>query len=167
MPIVHAPPVVTDDHDHLSLAVLRQFRVIFGSVRQHFREIEQQCGVSGSQLWLLHEIARAPGIGVSALAQRLSIHQSTCSQLVDKLEARGLVCKERGREDQRRVGLALAEGAGDLLAMAPGPVEGMLPEALEALPDDVLRQLNGGLAELIERLARRDEPSAGRHMSEL
>lgn len=167
MPIVHAPPVVAGDHDDLSLAVLRQFRVIFGSVRQHFREVEQQCGVSGSQLWLLHEIARTPGIGVSALAQRLSIHQSTCSQLVDKLEARGLVRKERGREDQRRVGLALAEGAGEMLATAPGPVEGVLPEALEALPDDILRQLNGGLAQLIERLARRDDPSAGRHMSEL
>lgn len=44
-------------------AVLGQFRVIYGSVRQHFQYIEEHCGVSGSQLWLLDEIARAPGAG--------------------------------------------------------------------------------------------------------
>ena len=59
--------------DPVALAVLKQFRLIFGSVRQHFREVEQCCGVSGSQLWLLHEIAHTPGVGVSELAGRLSI----------------------------------------------------------------------------------------------
>lgn len=45
--------------------VLKKFRIIYGSVRQHFREVEQACGVSGSQLWLMQEIANTPDIGVS------------------------------------------------------------------------------------------------------
>ena len=104
--------------DTLAFAVLKQFRLIYGSVKQHFREVENSCGVSGSQLWLLHEIAHTPGVGVSALAERLSIHQSTCSQLVDKLETRGLVSKQRRPDDQRRVGLQLSDKATAVLAAA-------------------------------------------------
>ena len=110
--------------DQISLQVLKKFRVIYGSVRQHFREIEQTCGVTGSQLWVLQEVARTPGIGVSELATRLSIHQSTGSQLVEKLVARKLVIKERSKQDQRRVGLRLSAEAEVLLQGAPGPAEG-------------------------------------------
>ena len=65
--------------------VLKQFRIIFGAVKQHFRKIEATCGISGSQLWLLNEIAMYPELGISKLAERLAIHQSTCSLLVEKL----------------------------------------------------------------------------------
>jgi DNA-binding MarR family transcriptional regulator len=75
--------------------------------------------------------ARRGGVGAAA---RLSIHQSTCSQLVDKLEARGLISKARKADDQRRVGLQLTDQAAEVLATAPGPVAGILPQALQGLP---------------------------------
>jgi hypothetical protein len=59
-----------------ALHVLRQFRLIYGSVRQQFRDIEATCKLSGSKLWMLQEINSAPGIGVTRLAQKLSIHQT-------------------------------------------------------------------------------------------
>ena len=83
----------------LSLQVLKKFRIIYGSVRQHFREVERSCGVTGSQSWVMQEIANTSGIGVSELAERLSIHQSTCSQLVEKLVAGKLIIKERSKEE--------------------------------------------------------------------
>ena len=153
--------------DPLALAVLMQFRLIFGSVRHHFREVEQSCGVTGSQLWLLHEIAHTPGVGVSELAARLSIHQSTCSQLVDKLEARGLISKARKADDQRRVGVQLTDQAAEVLAVAPGPVAGILPQALQGLPDDTLERLHLGLAEVISQLTVRDSPSAGKPLADI
>ena len=153
--------------DTLAFAVLKQFRLIYGSVKQHFREVENSCGVSGSQLWLLHEIAHTPGVGVSALAERLSIHQSTCSQLVDKLETRGLVSKRRRPDDQRRVGLQLTDNAASILAVAPGPVEGVLPQALQGLPDETLQQLHASLADVIAQLVSRDERSADKPLADL
>jgi len=154
-------------HIQLTLQVLTQFRLIYGSVRQHFREVEQTCGVSGSQLWLMQEIGKTPEVGVSELANRLSIHQSTCSLLVEKLVSRGYVTKIRRKEDQRRVGLRLAPEAAKLLAKAPGPAEGVLPEALQALPKTALKALHGNLAEMIELLQPRDEHHAGRPLADL
>lgn len=153
--------------DQLQLQVLKKFRIIYGSVRQHFREVEKNCGISGSQLWIVHEVAKEPGIGVTELSERLSIHQSTCSQLVDKLVAAKLVSKERNKEDQRRVGLRLTEAAMNILQNAPGPAEGILPEALHALPESALLALDKSLVEVIGQLRLRDEKLAERPLADL
>lgn len=151
----------------LSLQVLKKFRIIYGSVRQHFREIEKTCGVTGSQLWIMQEVANNPGIGVSDLADRLSIHQSTCSQLVEKLVARKLIIKERGKEDQRRVGLCLTERAVKLVKGAPGPAEGILPEALWTLSAETIRTLDSSLSKVIKQLQIRNDNLAEKPMSDL
>jgi DNA-binding MarR family transcriptional regulator len=151
----------------LSLEVLKKFRIIYGSVRQHFRDVEKTCGVSGSQLWIMQEIANTSGIGVSELAERLSIHQSTCSQLVEKLVARKLIIKERSREDQRRVGLRLSEAAAKLIKNAPGPTEGVLPEALSALSAEAMQSLDLALEKVIKQLQYRDDKLATRPLSDL
>lgn len=153
--------------NQLSLQVLKKFRIIYGSVRQQFREIEQTCGVTGSQLWILQEVAKTPDIGISELADRLSIHQSTGSQLVEKLVGRNLIIKERSKEDQRRVGLRVTEEASRLLTNAPGPAEGILPEALQALPEPALLALNDSLIEVIGQLRVRDDKLADRPLSDL
>ncbi len=151
----------------LSLQVLKKFRIIYGSVRQHFREVEQTCGVTGSQLWVMQEIANTSGIGVSVLAERLSIHQSTCSQLVEKLVARNLIIKERSKEDQRRVGLRLTAEASRLIKKAPGPAEGVLPEALSALPLASIHDLDTSLQKVIEQLQIKDHQLADKPLSDL
>jgi len=153
--------------NQLSHQVLKKFRIIYGSVRQQFREIEQTCGVTGSQLWILQEVANSPGIGVSELADRLSIHQSTGSQLVEKLVARGLINKERSKEDQRRVGLRVSAEASKLLINAPGPAEGILPEALQALPEAALLALDNSLIEVIGQLRISDDKLAGKPLSDM
>jgi DNA-binding MarR family transcriptional regulator len=154
-------------HKHLTLDVLKQFRLIFGSVRQHFRQIEEKCGISGSQLWMLHELQEAPGIGVSDLAHRLSIHQTTCSQLVEKLVARGYVVKTRLEEDQRRVGLTITKSAAKVLTEAPGPAEGLIPEALLGLSEATLQSLASNLGQLIDGLHLQDEQAAERPLADL
>jgi MarR family transcriptional regulator, organic hydroperoxide resistance regulator len=154
-------------HRQLTLDVLKQFRLIYGSVRHHFRQIEETCGVSGSQLWMLHELGKAPGIGVSDLANRLSIHQTTCSQLVEKLVARGYVVKARSEQDQRRVGLTITRGAAKVLKDAPGPAEGLIPEALLGLSEATLQSLTTNLGKLIDGLHLQDEQAADRPLSDL
>jgi DNA-binding MarR family transcriptional regulator len=153
--------------EQLSLRVLKKFRIIYGSVRQHFREVEQTCGVTGSQLWVMQEIANTSGIGISELAERLSIHQSTCSQLVEKLVVGKLVLKERSKEDQRRVGLRLTEKAAKLIKMAPGPTEGVLPEALRTLSAETIQILDSSLGKVIEQLQIKDDQLAEKPLSDL
>lgn len=129
----------------LNKDVLRSFRLIYGSVRQHFRAVQKSCGISGSQLWILHEVRNAPGIGVSDLAARLSIHQSTGSLMVEKLVRAGLLRKAKSKTDQRRVGLELSAKGQRCAKRAPGPPEGVLPEAIAALSEGQARTLLNSL----------------------
>ncbi|HAE99746.1 MAG TPA: MarR family transcriptional regulator [Methylophilaceae bacterium] len=143
-----------------SLNVLKKFRIIYGTVRQHFRDVEQACGISGSQLWMLQEIYRTPNIGVSDLADRISIHQSTCSLLVEKLVSKDLVKKVRDIKDHRRVGLCATDSAIALLSNAPDPTVGVLNEVLMSMPSDVLLEIDNSLEKIITQLRTRNDELA-------
>lgn len=151
----------------LAKEALKQFRIIFGTVRQHFREIEASCGISGSQLWLLHEIATHPELGVSRLAENLAIHQSTCSLLVEKLVKKQLVQKQRQSEDQRKVGLIVTDAGHAILAHAPKPVDGILPQVLHTLDTETLQALNTSLNLVITKLDAHPNSIANQPLSEM
>ena len=137
----------------LDLEVLKQFRVIFKSVRKHFSLIEEQAGVSGAQLWALHAIASSPGLRVTELARAMSVHQSTASNLVEKLVELSYVRREKSLEDSRAILLFVTPQGADQLSQAPGPVRGILPDALEKLPDEVLVELNRNLSLLLAQMS--------------
>jgi DNA-binding MarR family transcriptional regulator len=139
--------------------VLRQFRIVFNSVKTHFRQVEREAGLGGAQLWALSVIAQSPGIGVTELARALDIHQSTASNLVRTLTKRGLVSTARDGFDRRGVALRALPAADALLRSAPLPFAGVLPGALSSLDAATLERLEADLARLIALLAA-DEASA-------
>lgn len=151
----------------LPLEVLQQFRVIYGTMRQYFRELEESCGLPGSQMWVLQEVERSPEIGITELAGRLGIHQSTCSLLVERLVAKNCLEKKKQNKDLRRVGLCLTADGIKAIAALPGPAEGVLPEALSAIPEVALRTLHINLAELIGHLPGRDEKFAAMPLADM
>lgn len=145
---------------------LRRFRVIFSTVKKHFQDIESKCGVSGAQLWAVSEVANSPGLRVSELARAMSIHQSTASNLVGELEKKGIVEKKRG-EDQRVVSLYLTEKGKEVVACAPQPMMGVLPDALQRLPEDVLNSLTANMDVLITTMQLKDETAATKPLSDI
>ena len=149
------PSMNTSRHELLTLEVLKQFRLVYGAVHRHFRAIERQCGLSGAQAWILRELARTPSLGVSELAQRLSVHQSTASQLVEKLTSSGHVQRVAHGVDGRRVQLHLTRKGMSCARRLPQPAEGVLPRALSRLPATSLRALNINLARLTTQLQTR------------
>jgi DNA-binding MarR family transcriptional regulator len=159
--------LMATDRDELAREALRKFRVIFGAVRQHFQAVEQACGVSGSQVWVMATLAESPGMRVSQLANALSIHQSTASNLLDKIEKAGLIRRQRGSKDQRVVQLFLTEAGEAALARAPKPFTGLLTYALGKLSMESLKGLNKDLNLVIDGMERVDAAAADRPISEL
>jgi DNA-binding MarR family transcriptional regulator len=149
------------DRPEPSAHVLRQFRIVFKTVRTHFQQVEKRAGVGGAHVWALSVVRRRPGIGVSDLAQALDIHQSTTSNLVRSLVARRLVKAEKRAADRRTVQLRLLPAGARVLRKAPGPYAGALPKALAKLDAATLRRLSRDLSKLIAALDARD-PNAGR-----
>lgn len=145
--------------------VLRRFRLVFNAVKSHFRAVETKAGISGAQLWALSVVQAQPGIGVGELARAMDIHQSTASNLLRALLEKNLVAAERGGEDRRAVQLQVTARGAKVIAKAPGPFTGVLPEALARLDKKTLARLDRDLAVLIGELGV-DERGAGIPLSE-
>lgn len=139
------------------LSVLQRFRVLIRTAQRHSQWIERQSGVTGAQLWALQELAESPGLRVGELAVRMALHQSTASNMVDKLESGGMLRKERTSVDQRVVRLYLTDGGQDLLSRAPSPARGVLPEALRLLDEEALLRLQQELDGLLRQIKDMDE----------
>lgn len=151
----------------LAAEALKKFRVIYGTVRKHSRSMERACGVGGAQVWALAVIARRPGLRVTEFARELSIHPSTASNLLDKLERAGYVHRSRSADDHRVVELQLTEAGRALLARAPQPHSGVLTHALEQLPDSLLQRLIEDLRAVIDRMQVKDERAATQPLTDL
>ncbi|HET9484998.1 MAG TPA: MarR family winged helix-turn-helix transcriptional regulator, partial [Xanthomonadales bacterium] len=130
--------------------ILARFRVIFRSARKHYLSVEREVGISGAQLRALALIAANENGGVSELARALLVRQPTASKLVEQLVQLGYVRRRRSTTDQRAMQLAATPRAKKLLARAPGPLTGVLADALESLPADRLEQLGRHLDEVLE-----------------
>lgn len=128
--------------------VLRLFRV----VQANMQSLEKQSGLSGAQLWALWQLSVAPGMKVSELAKALFIHLSTASNLLDKLEKRGYLFRQRSANDSRVVFLHLTPEGEEVVRRLPGPLQGKLRNALQQMPSTQLEELRSGIVALLVQM---------------
>lgn len=147
-------------------SIIQQLRIVYRAMQEHSRWVERQCGVSAAQLWALWEMHRQPGLRVSGLSKALSLHQSTTSNMLDKLEKKGLIERRRGGPDQRVVKVYLTEAGTAIVRQAPQPAQGAISDALLRLPEDVLSRLDEGLQAMVSAMVIKDSEAALRHMSD-
>ncbi len=140
--------------------ITQQLRIIFKAIQAHSKKVEKACGLSSVRLWMLHAIQSSPGITVSELATVLSIHRSTSSNMLDKLEDMDLVRRKRSTSDQRSVHLFITDKGSNILKKSPSPPEGKLSNSLHKLSSDKLGNLEQGLSDLIEVLQFDDTKAA-------
>lgn len=162
----NAPHGTNDVREEHVRAVLRALRVIFRTTQAHSRWVEKKCGVSGPQLWAMWELHARPGLRVSELSAALSIHQSTASNMLDKLEQKGFIRRERGGPDQRVVRVYLTPAGAGVLTLAPRPAQGAITHALHELPDDALKALHASLDSLVGSMSLADLEAAMLPISE-
>lgn len=131
----------------------------------------QELGVTPGQLRLLLELAALERARSTQLAERMGIHVSTLSGIVDRLEERGLVRRTQAADDRRCWDLTLTDdGRARLRELFGGSCE-PLRGSLAALGPRRVGHLDRLLSALLANLAtaplpgqdigRRAEPSQG------
>lgn len=152
-----ARTATTAASEALALMTLQEFRTIFASARRHDAEVRHIARISGSQLWALSEIARSGGIRVNDLSERMALHQTTASNLINALVERKLIRRARDAADQRVVRLHVTTEGKRALLRAPGPYAGLLVDALRNIDASDLRRLRNALMVLTRVI--RDAPT--------
>ena len=83
--------------------ILIALRRVIRAVDRHSRHLAQSYGLTGPQALLLTEVARAAELPTGELAARVSLSHATVTDIVTRLESRGLVQRRRDGRDRRRV----------------------------------------------------------------
>ena len=151
----------------LALEVLGKFREVFRAAKVHFGSVQKSVGVSGAQLWALWELQQQPGLRVSALAARLSLRQSTVSNLIDQLARAKHLRRERSESDLRAVRLYLTRSGEKVVKTAPQPARGVLPDALESLKVKDLKELDVRLEEVLREMKVRAPGASKTHLEDI
>ncbi|HEY4102070.1 MAG TPA: MarR family winged helix-turn-helix transcriptional regulator [Gemmatimonadales bacterium] len=124
--------------DRRALDALRRLvRALVDSAHQ----LDQRAKITPAQRFVLQQLVDGPVPTVNALAARTHTTQATVSTVLDRLEARGLIVRQRDPRDRRRISVALSATGRRLLARSTVPVQSHLARALETMPPSTVRAL--------------------------
>ncbi len=103
--------------------LLISIRKVIRAIDLHSKQLNKSSGLTGPQLLIMQEIARVKGVTASQVARRINLSAATVTNILDRLERRGLIKRIRSAEDKRRVGLFLSDSGRTLLIDAPQPLQ--------------------------------------------
>lgn len=140
--------------------VLRSLRRIIRAVDLYSRRLISEHGLSGPQLLCLRQLDARGALPTGRLAEAMSLSAATVCGILDRLEARGLLTRERQAEDKRRVVVDLSPAGRALVRGAPPPLQESFLSKLRGLPLGQQAQINRTLKKLVEMMAAEDLDAA-------
>jgi DNA-binding MarR family transcriptional regulator len=105
------------------------------------------------QLRLLFVLGGFGPISIGQLAQMLNVTDATASELVDRVERRGLAIRSHRTDDRRVVECRLSDAGAGLLAEIQGARRDAMRHVLAVLTDQELAQFDHLLQVIAERLS--------------
>jgi len=133
-----------------SQSVLDNLRRVVQAARQSSANCERIAGLTAAQLLVLKSIHARPGLSINDLAAMTLTHQASVSEVVRRMEGRGLLSRERSPEDGRRRELRLTAEGQAALTQPVETFQEILIQAMDRLPPRVLDRLADGLDRLVE-----------------
>ena len=126
-------------HSSDAARVMDALRRSVRALRSANADAMRQFGIGAAQLFVLREIADAPGLSQAQLAERTHTSQSSVSEVVGRLVADGYVRRENATTDRRRSVLELTERGTAVASTIGIPVQQRLVAGLGALSRDECR----------------------------
>lgn len=135
--------------ENYDMRILMALRRIMHFIDTYSRRLAVEHRITGPQLICLYSIVSEGPLTLSALGKRVSLSMSTVNGIVDRLEAKKLILRERKDRDRRKVLITATQTGIKLASSAPLPLQDRLSLAIANLPD--LEQVSIALS--LERIA--------------
>lgn len=130
-------------------SVLRSLRKIVHAIDLYSRKLNSACNLTGPQLACLRQLEARGAMTMTAVAAAVSLSPATVSGILDRLEARALVRRERQSDDKRRVLVFLTEAGGEAVRRAPPSLQEQFSARFRALAPRRQAGLERALREIV------------------
>lgn len=115
--------------------VLIAIRRIIRATDIHSRRLTKTVGLTAPQLLVLQAIRNLGAVAISRLSSEVSLSQATVTTIIDRLERRGYVSRQRSEQDKRVVHALLTAAGNEALDNAPTPLQEAFSVRFEQLQD--------------------------------
>lgn len=99
--------------------VIESIRRIIRATDVHSRRLVKESGLTSAQILIMHAIGSERFHNTSKIADEVSLSQATVTNIVERLEHRGLIMRQRDERDKRKVNLWLSDKGREVLNNAP------------------------------------------------
>lgn len=124
-----------DSVPQYDLRILRALRRITRAIALHSRQLAAYSNITAPQLVCLRAVVESGPLTTTAISREIHVSPSTVVGILDRLEDKGWVLRERSREDRRIVMVSATEAGRNLVRDTPSPLQQKLAEALNELPE--------------------------------
>ncbi|MGF1690183.1 MarR family winged helix-turn-helix transcriptional regulator [Photobacterium kagoshimensis] len=108
-----------DKHEEVLIAL----RQIIRAIDLHSRKLNKDAGLTGPQLVLMRAIRDSGEVTIRQLSNNTNMSQATATTILDRLEKRELVVRQRSQLDKRKVHAHLTPQGVEVLNKAPLPLQ--------------------------------------------
>jgi DNA-binding MarR family transcriptional regulator len=115
--------------------VLVALRRIIRATALHSKKLRKCSGLTAPQILIMQTIRRTGEITIGALAQQVSLSQATVTTILDRLENRQLICRQRSNTDKRKVYAQLTPDGEELIRESPVPLQANFIKQFDNLRD--------------------------------
>lgn len=147
--------------------IIDDIRRIFQVLSEQSRKVENETGLSGSQLWVVKILDMSAPMKVTELARRTYLHPATMVGLLDRLETKGIVQRIRSDKDRRVVHIVITDKGRELVRNSPEIAQGLLVNGLEPLSDQKVNVISAGLEQIVKILGVHEVPPKLIHSPEV
>jgi len=140
---------VLADGDYRLLCALRR---IIRSVDIYSRKLNTQLGLTTPQLLCLYTLAGAEKMTLSELTKNVNLSGSTVNGIVDRLEAKKYLIRQRSSKDRRKVYLHMTDTGRDLVKKAPSLLQDKLSSEFGRLPETEQTIITQALEKVVEMM---------------
>lgn len=151
-----ARPAVTP----LDVRILRALRRIIQAVDIHSRKLAAVHNITTPQLVTLLWIVESGSSTASDIARQIHVSNSTVVGILDRLESKGLVRRERSTYDRRLVHICATEAGITLARSAPSPLQDVFANAFHELPEREQNTIALSLERIVDLMEARDIEAA-------
>ena len=130
--------------------IMQSLRRIIKSLQDYSQKVSSYFGITGPQLWVLKTINQSGSLSLGELSKRMYLHPSTVTGVVDRLEKKGYVLRDRSDVDRRIVKVKLTSKGNKLAKKGPSPVQGRMIYGLRKLKKDELFSIYKSVQKLVE-----------------
>ncbi len=115
--------------------VMIALRKIIQAIDLNSKKLEKRVGLTGPQLVILQEIARGEEVTPGEIARAVSLSQATVTGILERMEKRGLIARQRSRQDKRCIMVRITVTGQKILEEAPPLMQEAFVERFSSLQE--------------------------------